>query len=277
MDARFYHAGLEKAERTELEAWFLQSPDGVLCATCAYGMGLDKADVRTVVHYGPPASAEAYLQESGRAGRDGKAALAILIAPACSGRAAAAASSLKDSIPTELQAMAEARRLIMEEYASGNGGCRREFLLAAMGDSRSSEISCSGCDRCFHTAQEEAEGKQELLAALRRHARRFTERRLAQFLAGESGQPLRPGWGALGSWRLEELQEAIASLVKHQLVSKLKRGPWKNRLHLSKAGKLAQSGKSSSSAAGASLVTGGGAFCLRTRVGRARCDQGSAM
>jgi ATP-dependent DNA helicase RecQ len=229
LDARFYHAGLEKPERTALEAWFLHSPDGVLCATCAYGMGLDKANVRTVVHHGSPASAEAYLQESGRAGRDGQEAEAILIAWDSGAKNADEPGTKEPPLP-DLTLVTRRRKQIMEKYASGNNGCRREYLLAAMGDPRASETSCAGCDRCSNTAQEEAEGKRLLMAALHRHTRRFTERGLAKFLAGEPGQSLAPGWGILRSWELEEIQEAVAFLVKCQLIHKQKRGPWKKRL-----------------------------------------------
>jgi ATP-dependent DNA helicase RecQ len=78
-EIRYYHAGLSREEKNRLEGWFLSSEDGILCATCAYGMGVDKKNIRTVIHLSPPSSAEAYLQESGRASRDGKGASAWLI------------------------------------------------------------------------------------------------------------------------------------------------------------------------------------------------------
>ena len=80
IDCRFYHAGLNPRERQRLERWFLTSRAGVLIATSAYGMGVDKPDIRSVIHLGPPESVEAYLQETGRAGRDGAPAQAMLIA-----------------------------------------------------------------------------------------------------------------------------------------------------------------------------------------------------
>jgi ATP-dependent DNA helicase RecQ len=78
-DIRFYHAGLSREEKTETEEWFFKTPRGILTATCAYGMGVDKADIRTVIHRDCPPSVEAYLQESGRAGRDGLPSLAVLL------------------------------------------------------------------------------------------------------------------------------------------------------------------------------------------------------
>ena len=75
--AQFYHAGFEKSEKERIEQWFYNSTDGILCATCAYGMGVDKKNIKTVVHLEASTTAEAYIQEAGRGGRDGSVAKAI--------------------------------------------------------------------------------------------------------------------------------------------------------------------------------------------------------
>lgn len=129
--AKFYHAGLERAEKTKIEEWFFEQKDAVLCATCAYGMGVDKKDIHTVVHLDPPQTAEAYIQEAGRGGRDGSVANAILL------------WNYEDSAKFS-EFPAGSRKAALREFAESKK-CRRQTLLDALG---AEQAVCSGCDVC---------------------------------------------------------------------------------------------------------------------------------
>lgn len=140
--AKFYHAGLEKSEKDEIEKWFYDSTDGVLCATCAYGMGVDKKNIKTVVHLEASATAEAYIQEAGRGGRDGSIAKAILL------------WSLEDSLNYSVY-KAGSREAALRDFAETTD-CRRQVLLDALG---AEQAVCSGCDLCDARKKEAETGK----------------------------------------------------------------------------------------------------------------------
>ncbi len=142
--ARFYHAGLEKSEKDETEKWFYDSNDGVLCATCAYGMGVDKKNIKTVVHLEASATAEAYIQEAGRGGRDGSIAKAILL------------WSPDDSLNYSVFKKGS-REAALREFAETDT-CRRQVLLDALG---AEQAVCSGCDLCDARRAETESGKKQ--------------------------------------------------------------------------------------------------------------------
>jgi ATP-dependent DNA helicase RecQ len=224
----FYHAGLEARERRQVEAWFLRSGDGVLTATSAYGMGVDKPDIRLVVHAEVPYSVEAYLQESGRAGRDGKPADCLLLY---------GAEDLAFAEGPGLALELERRRYLrLLERVLDAGTCRRRSLLEALG---LPAPPCAGCDVCAGEAGRPAEGREALEAFFRRHSRRFTPRQAMQVLAGRSCYEVVQheldcyrGFGELSGWEPEDVAEALASLRSAGRLRVPQRGWWKGRLSI---------------------------------------------
>jgi len=207
----YYHAGLSREEKKRVEEWFFASEDGILAATCAYGMGIDKPDIRTVIHYSPPETVEAYLQEAGRGGRDRQPARAVLLTPP--GKPGEAVTE-GDKPPTPgpspgiLPPGAP-----LPDLSLSPDRCRREHLLSLMG---ADNQTCTGCDVCDGKVLNKPAGLHELTTFLRRHPRRFTKRQLRFLLAGrgscELGEPElagAPGRGLLDYLRPEDVETLI--------------------------------------------------------------------
>lgn len=148
-NAAAYHAGLDSDVRAEVNARFARGELAVVSATNAFGMGIDRADVRVVVHAQPPASLEAYYQEVGRAGRDGNDAHGLLL---CSSSDVQLRRRLCESSmdgPASAEASARAWGLFREllRYLDART-CRHDFILRYFGDEREVLGGCGHCDVC---------------------------------------------------------------------------------------------------------------------------------
>jgi ATP-dependent DNA helicase RecQ len=210
-EIRFYHAGLNREEKTEVEQWFFKNPDAVLLATCAYGMGVDKADIRTVIHRDCAPSVEAYLQESGRAGRDGKPSKAILLwGP---DDALAMRRAKRDADKLRLEALLA--------YGRNTADCRREALLALLnyqGSSDKPESHC--CDVCDGTAKPDLREEQSIMEFFHKNRRAYTLEEAGAVLAGMEG--LR--------WTEEDAKKTVLRLLKAGSLKRRGRFPWKDKI-----------------------------------------------
>lgn len=213
--ARFYHAGLDKTEKEDVEKWFYESKDGILCATCAYGMGVDKKDIKTVVHIQAPATAEAYIQEAGRGGRDGSIAKAILI------------WSLEDSIEYGVYSPGS-REAAMKEFAETED-CRRQVLLDALG---AEKAYCSGCDLCNERQNPQKNKKisdwEKTFFMIKKNRNFYTEQELNKELCDNMNKQSLRLLG-LKIWNHKDTSEIISQLKDS---GKIKSGNflWKNKL-----------------------------------------------
>jgi ATP-dependent DNA helicase RecQ len=182
--ARAYHAGLDKGLRRDRLDWFLEEDEAVMVATIAFGMGIDKPDVRFVIHADPPGSIEGFWQEIGRAGRDGAPAEGITLYSASDmawaferirrGGAPEAATTVQTQKVRQLYAMLE------------GGACRAAAVRRYFGETVAE--ACGVCDRCRSPAigVEVTKAAQKALSAVHRMGGRFGRGRLVDHLLGRT-------------------------------------------------------------------------------------------
>ncbi len=187
-----YHAGMEKVARENIEEWFYTSDSGILCATSAFGMGVDKNNVRSVIHYDFPDDPMAFLQESGRGGRDRELSYSyILLTP-------------EEFIQKEAPPLPIFTSAI---------DCRRKGILEMM---NSPVQECTGCDICEGNREATFFGAQPILATIRRYPGRFDIRTITCHLKGTAGalHPFGRYYGVYALWGKREILGAVVSFVR---------------------------------------------------------------
>ncbi len=201
IDARAYHAGMDEAARTANQDAFATAERMAMVATIAFGMGIDKPDVRWVIHLGLPKSIEAYYQETGRAGRDGDPAVAHMLWGADD--VARMRRWIDGGDASDERKREEHVRLGGLVAFAEHTGCRRAPLLTHFGEP--APPPCGNCDNCLHppTLIDASEDARKLLSAAYRTGQRFGLGHLIAVLLAQSNERTeRLGHDKLGVWGL---------------------------------------------------------------------------
>jgi ATP-dependent DNA helicase RecQ len=215
-----YHAGLDQATRAAHQDRFLKEEGVIMVATIAFGMGIDKPDVRFVVHLDLPKNLEAYYQETGRAGRDGLPSTALMLYGA--GDMAKVFSLIDNSEAAEEQKRIERHKFSALLGYGETTRCRRQVLLEYFGDEMPKP--CGNCDTCL-TPVSSFDGTQlaqKFLSCVYRTGQRFGAGHVIDVLRGESNErALELGHDKLTTFGIgAELTKAAWQSVTRQLVAR---------------------------------------------------------
>jgi ATP-dependent DNA helicase RecQ len=219
--AGFYHAGMEKADRSEVQEKFLRDDLQITCATIAFGMGIDKPNVRWVIHYNLPKNIEGYYQEIGRGGRDGMDANAVLFYGKGDLRML---QKFIDDGAESLRSINNAKLERIQEYAEAKS-CRRKILLSYFGEYLDNE--CGNCDNC-RNENEKFDGTiltQKALSALARSKEQLNKRALNDVLRGSinktvitNGHQKLKTFGAGKDLGRDEWKDYIKQMINHGII-----------------------------------------------------------
>ncbi|HDR7641899.1 DNA helicase RecQ [Bacillus wiedmannii] len=218
-----YHAGMSDTDRNEQQELFLRDEVSVMVATSAFGMGIDKSNIRYVIHYQLPKNMESYYQEAGRAGRDGLDSACILL---YSSQDVQVQRFLIDQSTGESRFSNELEKLQnMTDYCHTEQ-CLQSFILQYFGEEPKED--CGRCENCTDDREsiDVTRESQMVLSCMIRTNQRFGKQMIAQVLTGSKNKKViefnfhtLPTYGLLSNRSVKEVSEFIEFLISDELIA----------------------------------------------------------
>ena len=221
--AAYYHAGLDAAERSRVQEAFQKDDIRVIVATIAFGMGIDKSNVRYVIHHDVPKNIEGYYQETGRAGRDGLKSDAILFYSSADIIKLKRFATVEDN---PAQTAISMKKLQQMQTFCESESCRRQYLMQYFGEPF--PAYCGSCDYCMSSLEQKdaTVDAQKLLSAIVRTGERYGAGYIIDFLRGSASEKIQPAHKELKTYGIgkelkkEEWQWIIQQLLRSGFIYK---------------------------------------------------------